>query len=478
MDMTRGTHRERLFAANATVQEAAAALNTGEQWLELLTTAASFHRYSVDNQLLLAAQGASWPVATFDTWTRVLASEGRPCQIQAGERPLGLYAPIHSHGREVDGATGLPTAPAVVARKVVPVFHMGQLVAPPALSHEPKAAASAQGLPEVWEAVANQIYALGFTLQRAARIDGPESSLGLTSFVERSVIVRDELPPASAIKAAIHQLAHASMHISVPSESGVRRTTVEVEAESVASVVCSAIGIDADQVRLADVAACAGRDPAGVAKRARDVLRTAGTIVTGIETDLNVDLRPNPLVRALASMPRDAVAFAPAGWRGTPGTSDEIIFEQLGSGTLDWDRLAALLAMEEPYGRSRGLGGKPGSQAIALAAAGASVDASVAVLRSQGLDHRQISTHLTVTLVDSLGLPGPLYHPDDVARALAAETPPVRTSEPTHDAGDRRVDRGQELIDGWSARATATPGVQDRRMHGPMTNDQIGRQLG
>ena len=69
------------------------------------------------------------------------------------------------------------------------------------------------------------------------------------------------------------------------------------------------------------------------------------------------------------------------------GTPDEIIFDHLANGPLDWTRLASSLpTIDEPAQRIHELDGNPGGQAKLLAGAGASAEANVAVLRAHGLD--------------------------------------------------------------------------------------------
>ena len=63
MDMAHGTREERLSAAHAALQDGVAALVSGDDWRNLLRVAGSFHRYSPNNQMLLAVQGADGLVA-------------------------------------------------------------------------------------------------------------------------------------------------------------------------------------------------------------------------------------------------------------------------------------------------------------------------------------------------------------------------------------------------------------------------------
>jgi len=419
--MAHGTHEERLFAAHATLREGVAALASSEDWQNLLKVAGSFHRYSPNNQMLLAVQGADGLVASFHTWKQITAEDGQPCRIRKGETALRVFAPIRARDREVDPETGWPTDPAIVGYKLVPVFCQTQLVSPPDLPAQPKLLDGQDPPPELWDAVANQIYGAGFTLKRGP-IDGVPEAKGITKFVERAVIVRDDLSPQQALKTQIHELAHVLMHDpSLGEDGGKLRERVEVEAESVAFVVCDLLGVDSAEYSIPYVASWAVGDPERIQETAQAVLATARKIIGGIEAELGVDLRPNPIAEALSASQDKMTEPSRPERRAAPGTADGVIFEHLAAGDVDWVRLAsAIPGCDHGDPRIRSLVGKPGGQAILLAESGASAAATVAVLRAEGFDDRAIRQHMSVNITDALGGFGPLYHPDEVKEALTA----------------------------------------------------------
>ncbi len=486
-----------MFAAHATLREGVAALTSSEDWRNLLKMAGSVHRYSPTNQMLLAVQGADGLVASFHTWKQITAEDGQPCRIRRGEAALRVFAPIRARNREVDPDTGLPSDPAIVGYKLVPVFCQTQLVSPPDLPAQPRLLEGQDPPPELWDTVANQIYAAGFLLKRGP-IDGAPKAKGITKFVERVVIVRDDLSPQQALKTQIHELAHVLMHDPTLGEnSGELRERVEVEAESVAFVVCDALGVDSADYSIPYVASWAAGDPERIQETAQSVLTTSRTIITGIEAELGVDLRPNPIAKALtASQVREEQPSRPVR-RATPGTADAVIFEHLAAGDVDWVRLAGSLPGCDDGGpTTRSLVGKPGGQAIVLAESGASAEATVAVLRAEHVDDRAIRQHISVNITDTLGAVGPLYHPEEVQQALAAprrikeladelvadllvsagkhpagarhlattssqpsnvinlieERLRRRGGHPAPEGADRRAERGLTLIDEWSGR--------------------------
>ena len=513
MDTT-NANEERLTAAHATLSDAVAKVATSEDWQNLLRISGSFHRYSPNNQLLLAAQGAQGVVASFHTWKQIPAVDGNVCRIRKGETALRVYAPLRSKRRELDPDTGEIQEPSIVGFKLVPVFHEGQLVAPPDLPAQPKLLDGQDPPPEIWNAIAEQIYAAGYTLQRGP-LDGPAGAKGVTSFIERTVTVRDDLAPAQALKTQIHELGHVLMHEAEVREPGMTRDRIEVEAESVAYVVCDLLGVDAGSYSIPYVANWAGADVELVEATAQKVLTTARQIVKGLEAELGVDLRPNPIAAVLNNevQPKEP---EPSAYR-TPvgvGTTDEIIHAHLTNGGLDWEHLAASIPAIETH-RAGDFTDDPAAQAIVLADAGASADATASVLRAHGLDNDTIVTLLTVTVPDSLGARSTLYDRDEAVRAarepraikpqvdelvadllLAAGRHPaaarhlaetsgqpasvinlmeerLRRSGATSPGIDRRANRGLALIDEWTDAgpnsspspatllATAGPGVPD-----------------
>src|SRR6478735_3100614 len=296
----RPTNDERLAAAHAALTDAVANISTTEDWQNLLKISGSFHRYSPNNQLLLAAQGAVGLVASFHTWKQITATDGQPCRVRKGETAVRVYAPIRSKHREVDEDTGEIQAPPIVGFKLVPVFHQGQLAAPPDLPAQPKLLSGDDPPPEVWDAIAQQITAEGFTLERGP-MNGPDGAKGVTDFLNKTVTVRDDLAPAQALKTEIHELGHVLMHRDNKAERMVSRDRIEVEAESVAYVVCDTLGVDAGDYSIPYVAGWSAADPQLVQDTAHRVLTTARTIVLALENELGVDLRPNPIADAITA---------------------------------------------------------------------------------------------------------------------------------------------------------------------------------
>ena len=199
---------------------------------------------------------------------------------------------------------------------------------------------------------------------------------------------------------------------------------MEVEAESVAYVVCDILGVDAGSYSIPYVANWAGADVERVQATAHKVLSTAREIVASLEAELGVDFRPDPLFAIGQPQPERQVEQPNPTTRVLVGvgTADQIIHDHLATGPLNWQRLAASIpALEER--RTRDIGGDPAAQAIALAEAGASPEANAAFLRAHGFRGDAIIKTLTVTVADELGEASTLYRRADAMRAVSDPMP-------------------------------------------------------
>src|SRR5262249_32862821 len=122
--------------------------------------------------------------------------------------------------------------------------------------------------------LAGQVAAAGFELLREA--PSLPGANGETVWRYRIVRVRDDADPAQATKTLAHELAHVLMHCadaaSMPAEP---RSMREVEAESVAYIVCQAAGLTTETYSLPYVAGWAEGDLRKVSATAERVITTA-----------------------------------------------------------------------------------------------------------------------------------------------------------------------------------------------------------
>jgi hypothetical protein len=286
-----------LTVLHDTLVERLNALTTSDQWLGWLQSARRFHRYSPHNQLLLQLQCATGHVASYRTWQRIPAEGGGTCQVRRGEHGMTILAPLTVTRREIDEATGDETCAAVGLRgyRPVKVFHQGQLVAPPDLPERPMPAllTGENRWQHVWAAVTSHLEDLGYDIELVSR-PPVETWNGRTSFADGLVEIADVNEPPQRLKTLIHEWAHIALdHADRPGD--VHRGVLEVEAESVAYLVCTTIRLDSSAYSLPYLASWSDGDPSLVEATAKRVLATTAMMVGALESEMSIDLTPDLL---------------------------------------------------------------------------------------------------------------------------------------------------------------------------------------
>lgn len=413
-----------LEALHAELRDKLLAFTTGEDWLAWIADARRFHRYSARNQLLLAVQGARGHVASYRAWQRIPAVDGGHCQVRRGERGLTILAPMTVTHREVDESSGeeIVVGRSIRGFRAVKVFHQGQLVAPPDLADPP--------LPEllvgpdrwehVWNAVVAQLRDDDFdvTLHTAER---GETWNGRTRFTDRAVEVMAHLEPPQRIKTLLHEWAHVALGHGDPLQTTSRELR-EVEAESVAYLVCTTIGLDSSDYSIPYLAGWSGGDGEVAERTAQHVLATTAQLIERLEARLGIDLTVDQLAAAAAepagSIPtrdreiagvvsvHDAAAVDPASTsvpleRGA-GPSGAVRSVLDGLSSSDGEVLVAALAqLDDPDALS--------TAAALCADAGASAEVAAEVLRRAGADELGLRRALTRTVTNDEGEQVPMF---------------------------------------------------------------------
>ena len=255
------------------LQDSLRELVTSEDWQRALAVAARFHDYSFANTQLIWAQSLARGitpsrVAGYRTWQQL----GR--QVRRGERGLQILAPVT---RKVTPENGEDEERRVVGFRVVHVFDIGQTEGEPL--PEVTADLVEGDLPAHWDRVGELITGAGFVLQ-VADVDRLGDANGITDWQQRDVVVRASLPGAQRFKTAVHELAHIRLHTPTSEGRPNCRGVLEVEAESVAFMVCAALGIDSAGYSLPYVASWSGGDVDKVAATANRVIGCAREVVT------------------------------------------------------------------------------------------------------------------------------------------------------------------------------------------------------
>lgn len=245
-------------------------LANSDKWQDWLKIQSRFHRYSFGNTLLIQLQcPAASRVAGFHAWRRL----GR--NVRKGEKAIWILAPVtHKVDSEDEETRGKR---AIVAFKPAAVFDIGQT--------------DGEELPEVcnrlegddgtglFEQLLPVAAHIGYTVEDAEFHD---SRNGDCTFDLHRIRVASDRSPVQRAKTLAHELGHALLH-----ERFDNRAVTELEAESVAYIVCDAYGINSSEYSFGYVAGWAGGGDEAIAAikaSAQRIQKAADTILTRLES--------------------------------------------------------------------------------------------------------------------------------------------------------------------------------------------------
>lgn len=263
-----------------------------------LSAMSKFHSYSANNVLLILLQCPSASrVAGYSTWKKDF---GRA--VKRGEKGIQVLAPCPyktfmeqdkldpDTKRPILDSNGAPVRETVLVRrqsfKTATVFDVSQTEGKelPRLGVEELSGTVAQ-----FQSLSNALEQLS---PAPVRYEAPASAnaKGSYSHMERCVYVRPGMSQVQTLKTLIHEIAHAKLH-ALPVENGAvtglpekDRRTREVEAESVAYVVCQHFGVDTSDYSFGYVAGWSrGREMEELKASLECIRSTASGLIDGIE---------------------------------------------------------------------------------------------------------------------------------------------------------------------------------------------------
>ena len=267
-----------------------------DQYKQYLSVMSKFHSYSYNNILLIAMQcpGATM-VAGYESWQRLFKRH-----VSKGEKAIKILAPC-PHKKVIlqdvtDPVTHQPIRDAqgeVIKEKVqitipafrpVSVFDVSQTEGEPL----PEMATVQELIGEVdgFDALQEIVESMAPCARCHRDIEG--TAKGYFSPKENEIVIKNGLAQQQEIKTMIHEIAHSLLHNSEKiKDKKISRNDMEVQAESVAYTVCSAIGIDTSDYSFGYIAGWSQGKEIKELKNALDLIcDTASSMIFHIENKL------------------------------------------------------------------------------------------------------------------------------------------------------------------------------------------------
>jgi antirestriction protein ArdC len=250
-------------------------LRDSDRWTQFLAFAAAFHRYSLNNVLLILSQRPDAErVAGFRKWQAL----GR--QVRKGEKSLRIFGYSTKKVTEQD-ENGDDVEKRYPRFPILPVFDIAQTdpidpdAADPSTLTAPLTGTDDHG---VIETLTAHLIADGWTVDQT---DAGHGRNGFTDPEARRVVISAHLSPEHAAKTLIHELAHIILgHTDDLTEYAEHRGLMETEAESVAYVVAGLVGFDTAAYSIGYVAGWSDADTDLIRSTAARVLTAAHQVAT------------------------------------------------------------------------------------------------------------------------------------------------------------------------------------------------------
>ena len=247
------------------ITETLTQLTTDARWPEFLRVMAKFHRYSLNNTLLIFAQR---PDATMVNGYRAWQALGR--QVQKGERGITILAPLVKRKQDENQEVTVR----VVGFRTVSVFDVAQTHGEPVRGLPERLLTAKHGpLLAAVEAV------IPFPVSRVPDLGGAN---GVFHTRDRTIALLDHLAPDMQVKTLLHEWAHG---LRSPEDTR-SRGEEEVVAESTAYVVASHFGLDTRAYSVGYVASWSQGDGKAVLAMAEEILRRSQMMVGPLEERL------------------------------------------------------------------------------------------------------------------------------------------------------------------------------------------------
>lgn len=282
-----------------------------DRYKQFLDTMAKFPRYSVNNSLLIMMQKPDAQLCqSFTGWKQM----GR--YVKKGERGISILAPapykiereqtkLDEKGRPVFDADGEPVKEKVEvtirAFKVVKTFDLSQTDGKelPAIGPS-ELVGNIEGYPKLLQAL-QEISPVPVSFEL---IDG--NAKGFYHLEDKKIVVQDGMSEVQTIKTLLHEMAHQKLHDkdNVPEAKDISRNGKEVEAESVAYVVCQHYGINTSDYSFSYVAGWSEGKETPELKASLDKIRkTASEFIYQIDQKMEVLMADKEQVQESAKAP-------------------------------------------------------------------------------------------------------------------------------------------------------------------------------
>ena len=271
---------------------------TSERYTEYLDTMSKFHNYSFNNTLLITMQKPDATlVAGYQAWQKKFNRH-----VKRGEKGIQIIAPTPVKEKQeiekidpdtqepIIGDDGQPETE--IVEMVIPRFRVATVFDVSQTEGEPIAELDVPeltGSVQFYDIFMEALQDISPVPVRFMEIDG--EAKGYYHQTEKYIAIKTGMSNLQSMKTGVHEVAHAILHDSdVMDADGIikGKTAKEVEAESIAYIVCSHFGLDTSEYSFTYIASWCESQNMKTLKASMDTIRkTSAGIIENIETKMH-----------------------------------------------------------------------------------------------------------------------------------------------------------------------------------------------
>lgn len=251
-----------------------------ENYKKYLQTMAKFHKYSINNSILIMLQA---PSATAIAGAQMWKNEfGRT--IKKGAKAIKILIP-HPYKREIEVEQEDGTTKKEV--KDLCYFTLGNV-----FDLEQTEAEGEDDFPRICRELQEDSEEIKEAIAAVEKVSTcpisywnlKDGSKGFYSKKDNKIVIKKGMATSQTLKTLVHEIAHSRLH---NTESDIPRQQKEIEAESIAFVVCSALfGVDTSDYSFEYIANWNGKDTKELKGILSNIQKQANKLIQDITIEM------------------------------------------------------------------------------------------------------------------------------------------------------------------------------------------------
>lgn len=247
-------------------------LFNSEKYKNYLTTFSKFTKYSINNTILIYLQNPDATiVAGYKAWETKFKRH-----VKQGEQGIAILAPM-KYKKDPDD----DESESFILYRPVTVFDISQTEGEELPSFSPVSVVKdVNGYQKLFTALAKTTdYKIEFSAL------AKDTCKGTCNFTTHTITIREGMSESENLSTLIHEIAHSMLHENKYNS----RNQAEVEAESVAFVVSTFLGLDTSDYSFPYIVGWEENDESLLRHSLKRIRDAAHVLITQIEEELNKD---------------------------------------------------------------------------------------------------------------------------------------------------------------------------------------------